>query len=82
MGAQTMSDEVLAMVLTEIKVVLNFKPRGYVSTDVANMDPVSLNYLLMGRPDPTLPLSVYSQSQIRLMTVETQPSVSRPWAKD
>lgn len=65
LGAQTVSDEVLATVLTEIEGVLNSKPLGYVSTDVADVDPVTPNYLLMGRPDPTLPQSVYSQSEIR-----------------
>lgn len=59
-----MSDEVFATVLTEIEGILNSKPLGYVSTDVADLDPVTPNYLLMGRPDPTLPQSVYHKSEI------------------
>jgi len=58
------SDEVLATVLTKIEGVLNSKPLGYVCTDVEDVDPVTLNYLLMGGLDPTLPQSVYSQSEI------------------
>lgn len=41
--AQTVSDEVFSTVLTEIEAVLNSKPLGYVSTDVADVDPVTPN---------------------------------------
>lgn len=65
LGVQTVSDEVFATVLTEIEGVLNSKPLGYVSTDVADVDPVTPNYLLMGRLDPHLPQTVYCPSEIR-----------------
>lgn len=65
LGAQTVSDEVFATVLTEIEGVLNSKPLGYVSTDVADVDPVTPNYLLMGRLDPTLPQTVYCPSEVK-----------------
>ena len=65
LGAQTVGDEVLATVLTEIEGVLNSKPLGYVSTDIADVDPVTPNYLLMGRLDPALPQSVYNQDEMR-----------------
>lgn len=65
LGAQTVGDEVLATVLTEIEGVLNSKPLGYVSSDVADVDPVTPNYLLMGRLDPALPQSVYRQDEMK-----------------
>ena len=65
LGAQTVGDEVLATVLTEIEGVLNSKPLGYVSTDIADVDPVTPNYLLMGRLDPALPQGVYNQDEMR-----------------
>lgn len=64
-GAQTVTDEVFATVLAEIEGVLNSKPLGYVSTDVADVDPVTPNYLLMGRPDPALPQNVYDPSELK-----------------
>lgn len=65
LGAQTVGEEVLATVLAEIEGVLNSKPLGYVSTDVADVDPVTPNYLLMGRLDPALPQAVYSSDEMR-----------------
>lgn len=56
-----MSEEVLRTVLTEIEGILNAKPLGYVSADVADTDPVTPNYLLMGRPDSSLPQVVYPE---------------------
>ncbi|XP_030609039.1 uncharacterized protein LOC115796760 [Archocentrus centrarchus] len=64
LGAQTVSDEVLRTILIEIESILNSKPLGYVSADVADVDPVTPNYLLMGRPDSSLPQVVYPQSEL------------------
>ncbi|XP_039539859.1 uncharacterized protein LOC120487658 [Pimephales promelas] len=64
LGAQTVTEEVLQTVLIEVEGILNSKPLGYVSTDVADADPVTPNYLLMGRPDSSLPQVVYPESEI------------------
>ncbi|XP_028448055.1 uncharacterized protein LOC114564744 [Perca flavescens] len=64
LGAQTVTEEVLQTVLIEVEGILNSKPLGYVSTDVADVDPVTPNYLLMGRPDSSLPQVVYPESEI------------------
>lgn len=50
-GAQPVSVEVLLTVLLEVESILNSKPLGYVSADVADADPVTPNSLLMGRPN-------------------------------
>lgn len=39
LGAQTVTKEVFRTVLIEVEGILNAKPLGYVSTDVANADP-------------------------------------------
>ncbi|CAM4718193.1 unnamed protein product [Leuciscus chuanchicus] len=64
LGAQTVTEEVLQTLLIEVEGILNSKPLGYVSTDVADVDPVTPNYLLMGRPDSSLPQVVYPESEI------------------
>lgn len=61
---QTVTEEVLCTVLIEIEGILNSKPLGYVSSDVADPDPVTPNMLLMGRPDPSLPQVVYPESEL------------------
>lgn len=58
-GAQTVSEEVLRTVLVEIEGILNSKPLGYTSSDIADPDPVTPNCLLMGRRDTSLPQVVY-----------------------
>lgn len=64
LGSQVVSGEVLTTVLIEIEGILNSKPLGYVSSDVADPDPVTPNLLLMGRPDPSLPQAVYHDSEL------------------
>lgn len=63
-GAQTVSEEVLRTVLIEIEGILNSKPLGYVSSDIADVDAVTPNSLLMGRPDSALPQVVYPKSDL------------------
>lgn len=47
-GSQTTSETVLHTVLVEVEGILNSKPLGYVSSDLADPDPVTPNVLLMG----------------------------------
>lgn len=63
-GSQTLTEEVLRTLLIEVEAILNAKPLGYVSSDVADLDPVTPNYLLMGRPDASLPQVIYPESEI------------------
>ncbi|XP_049321160.1 uncharacterized protein LOC111190943 [Astyanax mexicanus] len=63
-GSQTVSEEVLQTVLIEIESILNSKPLGYVSANIADLDPVTPNSLLMGRPDSALPQVVYPQTEL------------------
>ncbi len=46
-------------VLLEVEAVLYSKPLGYVSSDVADADPVTPSSLLMERPDGSLPQVIY-----------------------
>lgn len=64
-GSQTVTEEVLRTVLVEVECILNSKPLGYVSSNVADPDPVTPNMLLMGRPDSALPQIVYPESESR-----------------
>ncbi len=68
-GAQSVPEEVLRTVLIEVEAILNSKPLGYVSADISDVDPITLNHLLMGRPNSSLPQVVYHDSE----------SLSRRW---
>ncbi len=63
-GTQSVPEEVLLTVLLEVEAILNSKPLGYVSSDVADIDPVTPNSLLMGRPDGSLPQVIYPESEL------------------
>ena len=63
-GSQPVPEEVLLTVLLEVEALLNAKPLGYVSADIADVDPITPNSLLMGRPDGSLPQVVYPESEI------------------
>ncbi len=62
--AQTVTEEVLRTVLVEVEGVLNSKPLGYTSSDVADLDPVTPFCFLIGRRDASLPQVVYQNSEI------------------
>ncbi|KAL0149811.1 hypothetical protein M9458_054859 [Cirrhinus mrigala] len=63
-SSQVVTEEVLQTVLIEVEGVLNSKPLGYISSNVADLDPVTPNYLLMGRPDSSLPFVVYPATEL------------------
>lgn len=48
----------------EVESILNAKPLGYVSSDVADLDPVTPNLLLMGRRDASLPQVLYDSNNL------------------
>lgn len=63
-GAQTVTEEVLKTVLVEVEGVLNSKPLGYTSLDVADLDPITPFCFLIGRQDASSPQVVYQNSEI------------------
>ncbi|XP_067306912.1 uncharacterized protein [Pseudorasbora parva] len=63
-GTQAVAEDVLSTVLVEVEGILNSKPLGYVSTDVADIDPITPNILLMGRRDASLPQVAYTQGDM------------------
>lgn len=63
-GSQTTSEPILHTVLVEVESILNSKPLGYVSSGIADLDPVAPNVLLMGRPDASLPQAIYCKSDL------------------
>ncbi|XP_038160417.1 uncharacterized protein LOC119796094 [Cyprinodon tularosa] len=81
--SQTVTEEVLHTVLIEIEGILNSKPLGYVSSDIADPDPVTPNMLLMGRQDPSLPQVVYTESELlsRRRWRHTQVLADQFWRK-
>eukprot|EP00064_Thunnus_orientalis_P004040 superscaffoldBa00000353_g4051 len=62
--AQIILEEVLNTMLIEVEGILNSKPLGYLSTDVADPEPITPNLLLMGRLDTALPQTVYQESEL------------------
>ncbi len=59
-GSQAVTEEVLSTVLVEVEGILNSKPLGYASSDVADIDPITPNLLLMGWRDASLPQVAYA----------------------
>jgi len=82
-GAQSVPEEVLRTVLIEVEAILNSKPLGYVSANIADVDPITPNHLLMGRPSSSLPQVVYQDSErlSRRRWRQSQILVDHFWAK-
>ena len=51
-------------VLIEVEGIINSKPLGYTSSDIADPDPITPNMLLMGRRDPSIPQVIYSETEL------------------
>ncbi len=64
LGSQTVSEEVLRTVLTEVEGVLNSKPLGYASSNIEDLDPITPNLLLMGWRDSSLPQVIYANTEL------------------
>ena len=61
---QPTTETVLHTVLIETEVILNSEPLGYISSDLGDPDPVTLNMLLMGWPNSSLPQEIYCASEL------------------
>nr|XP_055033759.1 uncharacterized protein LOC129422083 [Misgurnus anguillicaudatus] len=61
---QSVPEPVLQTLLVEVEGILNSKPLGYVSSDIADVDPVTPNLLLMGRRDASLPQVLYDPNNL------------------
>ena len=61
---QVLPEEVLMTVLIEVEGILNSKPLGYATSDIADPDPITPNLFLMGRRDASLPQAVYHNSDL------------------
>ena len=59
-GKQSLHEDILLTLLIEVEGILNAKPLGYVSSDIADPEPVTPNMLLMGRRDASLPQVSYA----------------------
>ncbi|XP_029688155.1 uncharacterized protein [Takifugu rubripes] len=59
---QTVPETVLQTILVEVEGILNAKPLGYVSSDLADPDPITPSILLMGRYDASLPQVIYDSN--------------------
>ena len=60
---QSVPEPVLRTLLVDIEGILNSKPLGYVSSDAADVDPITPNVLLLGRLDPSTPPIVYAEGE-------------------
>ena len=59
---QYVPEAVLRTVLVEVEGILNAKPLAYISSDIADPDPITPSILLMVRYDASLPQVVYGPS--------------------
>lgn len=64
LGHQPVNEEVLRTLLVETEGILNSKPLGYTSSDIADQDPVTPNCLLMGRGDSSQPQIAFDSPEI------------------
>ncbi|XP_014674677.1 PREDICTED: uncharacterized protein LOC106814833 [Priapulus caudatus] len=60
---RVVTEVLLQTVLCEVEGLMNSKPLGYASSDVADVDPITPNMLLMGRRDSSLPPVAFNQGE-------------------
>ncbi|KAJ8392661.1 hypothetical protein AAFF_G00073350 [Aldrovandia affinis] len=57
-------EEALRTVLIKVEEVLNSKPLGYMSSRITDLDPVTPNLILIGRPDGSRPQVVNPEMEL------------------
>lgn len=63
-GTQAQVKEVLRTVLIEVECILNSNFSGYVSSNIADLDPGTPSLLLMGRLNGSLPQVLYQNKEL------------------
>ena len=58
---QTVTDEVLSTVIAEVSALLNSRPLTHISVDPADLEPLTPNHFLLGRPQPDLPPAPFAE---------------------
>jgi hypothetical protein len=60
----TLTDEVLLTAMAEVEEILNNRPLTHLSVDPTDMQPITPNHLLFGRPCPSSPFDVEDESEV------------------
>ena len=63
-GPRTLSDETIATYTCEIEAFMNSRPLTTVSSDPADMEPLTPNHFLLGRSSPNLPPGLFTPRHI------------------
>ena len=63
-GRQRLTDETLHTFITEVEAILNSRPLTHVSSDANDLEPLTPNHLLLGRPSPNLPPGVFGDGDL------------------
>ena len=64
LGDRSVASSVLYTCLVEVEALMNSKPLTYVSSDIADPNPITPFMLLMGRPDHAPPQVVYPEVDV------------------
>jgi len=59
-----LTDEVLLTAMAEVEEILNNRPLTHLSVDPTDMQPITSNHLLFGRPCPSSPFDVENESEV------------------
>ena len=83
LGRLIVTDEVLKTVLAEVEAVLNSRPLTHVSTQVDDLEAITPNHLLLGRPVTCLPPGIFNSrdSVSRRLWRQTQALADQFWSR-
>ncbi len=81
LGNQTVKDEVLSTVFTQVVALLNNRPLTHLGADPEEMEPLTPNHFLLGRPNPHLPTASVAEKEccFRKRWRQSQQIVEQVW---
>ena len=60
-GSRTLQEPTLHTFACEVKAIMNNRPLLHVSSDVTDMEPLTPNHILLGEPQPVVPIGIFDQ---------------------
>ena len=80
-GSRTLQEPTLHTFACEVEAIMNNRPLLHVSSDVTDMEPLTPNHILLGRPQPVVPIGIFDQDADAYTWKKAQVQADNFWSR-